>query len=205
MGFSGQEIVAILVALFGGGGVGAFLKHWMASRQENLGLAFSELKNVVVQFRKDAVAARDEAIVARAEHRECMELHAQTQREIGALQGAMGRLNAMNQVAVVLSDTDGKIVSWNEGALLIFQYSESEALGRDVDIVIPKRFQADHHVAFKEKVKAIQAGIKGNDKVIETRQSFAVRKDGSEFPATIHLSHYTVKGHTLLSAEIRQR
>ena len=46
--------------------------------------------------------------------------------------------------AVVVTDGKGDIVLWNAAATRIFGFSEAEALGRSLDIIIPER-QRDRH------------------------------------------------------------
>jgi PAS domain S-box-containing protein len=48
-----------------------------------------------------------------------------------------GRLVAGMSDAIVYADADGVIRLWNRGATRIFGYSESEALSRSLDIIIP--------------------------------------------------------------------
>ncbi|MFH1557813.1 MAG: PAS domain S-box protein [Pseudomonadota bacterium] len=49
-----------------------------------------------------------------------------------------------NADAVVASDREGLIVLWNPGAERIFGFSEQEALGQSLDIIIPEPFRARH-------------------------------------------------------------
>ncbi|GAB4067918.1 PAS domain S-box protein [Ancylobacter sonchi] len=54
--------------------------------------------------------------------------------------------------AVVASDRDGRIVVWNAGAARIFGFSEAEALGQSLDIIIPEPFRARHWEGYAETV-----------------------------------------------------
>ena len=45
---------------------------------------------------------------------------------------------------VVVADAEGKIVFWNPGAERIFGFSESEAAGQTLDLIVPER-QRDRH------------------------------------------------------------
>ncbi|MCB4767782.1 PAS domain S-box protein [Ancylobacter sp. Lp-2] len=54
--------------------------------------------------------------------------------------------------AVVASDRDGRIVMWNAGAARIFGFSEAEALGQSLDIIIPEPFRARHWEGYVETV-----------------------------------------------------
>lgn len=46
--------------------------------------------------------------------------------------------------AVVVCDKDGLITLWNPGAERLFGYSEAEALGASLDIIIPERMRKRH-------------------------------------------------------------
>ena len=46
--------------------------------------------------------------------------------------------------AVIASDAQGAIVLWNPGAERMFGYSEAEALGQSLDIIIPERLRGRH-------------------------------------------------------------
>jgi PAS domain S-box-containing protein len=46
--------------------------------------------------------------------------------------------------AILLSDREGHIRLWNRGCELVFGYSDTEALGQSLDIVIPEKLRARH-------------------------------------------------------------
>jgi PAS domain S-box-containing protein len=46
--------------------------------------------------------------------------------------------------AVIASDPKGAITLWNPGAERMFGYSEAEALGQSLDIIIPERLRGRH-------------------------------------------------------------
>lgn len=46
--------------------------------------------------------------------------------------------------AVVISDADGRIVTWNPAAERIFGFSEAEALGESLDLITPERHRRRH-------------------------------------------------------------
>ena len=45
---------------------------------------------------------------------------------------------------VVVADIEGAIIFWNPGAERIFGYSENEALGKSLDIIVPERLRQRH-------------------------------------------------------------
>jgi len=46
--------------------------------------------------------------------------------------------------AIIAAGTDGAIVLWNPAAERMFGYTESEALGQSLDLIIPERLRHRH-------------------------------------------------------------
>ncbi|VVB97625.1 Methyl sulfide methyltransferase-associated sensor [uncultured archaeon] len=92
--------------------------------------------------------------------------------------------------AVILSDSIGKIISWNRGAQKIFQYSEEEVLGKPLTILIPERFRIPHENGLKWMISTGESHIIG-----KTVKLYGLRKDRSEFPIDLTLSKWR-KGKT---------
>ena len=46
--------------------------------------------------------------------------------------------------AVIYADRDGNVRFWNAGAERIFGFTQSEAIGRSLDIIIPERLRKRH-------------------------------------------------------------
>lgn len=58
--------------------------------------------------------------------------------------------------AIVVCDTAGIITLWNPAATHMFGYSEAEALGQSLDIIIPERMRARHWEGY---VKTMETGV----------------------------------------------
>lgn len=52
--------------------------------------------------------------------------------------------------AIVVSDPDGIIRLWNGGAARMFGYSADEALGRNLDLIIPEKLRARHNKGYEQ-------------------------------------------------------
>ena len=52
--------------------------------------------------------------------------------------------------AIVVSDPDGIIRLWNGGATRMFGYSAEEALGRDLDLIIPEKLRERHSKGYQQ-------------------------------------------------------
>lgn len=54
--------------------------------------------------------------------------------------------------AVVVADTKGTIVQWNAAATRIFGFTEDEAMGRPLDLIVPERQRARHNEGYAKTV-----------------------------------------------------
>lgn len=97
-------------------------------------------------------------------------MHEQTVHPDAALYEAVVR---QSLEAIVLADRDGVIRIWNRGAEALFGYTEAEAVGRSLDVIIPERFRAAHWAAYG---KAIESGRVRHEGQIRTTR--ATHKDG---------------------------
>lgn len=52
--------------------------------------------------------------------------------------------------AIVFADREGVIRIWSPGAVALFGFAESEAIGSSLDIIIPERFRAAHWRGFQQ-------------------------------------------------------
>ncbi|TWG87059.1 PAS domain S-box-containing protein [Cupriavidus gilardii J11] len=75
--------------------------------------------------------------------------------------------------AIVVADGKGSITLWNTAAERMFGYSESEAIGRSLDLIIPERLRARHWQGF-DKTMATGTTRYGH----ELLKVPAVNKDG---------------------------
>ena len=86
---------------------------------------------------------------------------------------------------ILLTNRKGLIILANPAAERIFGYTASELVGRSVDFLLPDRSQG-HHPQLREKFHHQPT----NRRMGTGRDLFAKRKDGSEFPVEVSLSHY---------------
>ena len=55
--------------------------------------------------------------------------------------------------AVVVADAHEKIVLWNAAATRIFGYSEEEALGNTLDLIVPERQRQRHNEGYSKSME----------------------------------------------------
>lgn len=70
-----------------------------------------------------------------------------TNAEIGAV--AL-RLVSDAADAILVADPEGRITVWNRGAERIFGFSEAEAIGQSLDLVIPERLRDRHWTGYRQ-------------------------------------------------------
>jgi len=77
--------------------------------------------------------------------------------------------------AVIYADGEGVIRFWNAGAGSIFGFSDGEAVGQRLDIIIPENLRARHWTGFNETMRTGQSRYGAGDILAVP----AMRKDGT--------------------------
>jgi PAS domain S-box-containing protein len=75
--------------------------------------------------------------------------------------------------AVIIADTDGRIVFWNEAATRLFGFAAVEAIGRSLDLIIPERFRDRHWSGYREVM--VSGRTRYGDRLLEVP---ALHRDG---------------------------
>lgn len=86
---------------------------------------------------------------------------------------------------IILTDSSGTIVLVNPAAGRMFDYQAGELNGQPIEILIPGQFRG-RHLAHRDKFyQEPQNRVMGHG-----RDLYAKKKDGTEFPVEVSLSHY---------------
>jgi PAS domain S-box-containing protein len=87
--------------------------------------------------------------------------------------------------AIIAAGRDGVITFWNAGAERIFGFTEADAVGQSLDLIIPQRFRARHWAGWQRVMGSGQSRYSAGDVLAVP----AVRQDGATVSVefTIHL------------------
>lgn len=122
-------------------------------------------------------------------------------RDVSRLRAAERKFEQLLEFApdsIVGADGSGRIILVNRQTERLFGYQREELLGKEIEILVPARYRDRHRGLradfFEEPTtRPMGAGI----------ELFAVRKDGSEFPAEISLAGIESEQGSIAIAAIR--
>jgi PAS domain S-box-containing protein len=100
--------------------------------------------------------------------------------------------------AIVGVGRAGKIVLVNSQAEDLFGYERARLIGETIETIVPERYRAlhiDHRDAYFEKPRTRPMGL--------GVELWAVRRDGTEFPVEVSLSHLELDSETIAIAAVR--
>lgn len=100
--------------------------------------------------------------------------------------------------AVVVVDEAGRITRVNDQVKSIFGYTSRELVGKRIEVLIPARFRGRHKEHRNRYMSAQRLREMGVDLDL-----YALRKDGSEFPADIMLSPVNTDQGRVVIATVR--
>lgn len=92
---------------------------------------------------------------------------------------------------IILSGNNGKIVLVNPAAEKMFGYKASELVDHTIEVLIPESVRERHGALRKDFYQQPQNRVMGHG-----RDLYARKKDGTDFPVEVSLSHYN-KGEEL--------
>lgn len=102
--------------------------------------------------------------------------------------------------AIIAADERQRIVVFNEGAEKIFGYTEAEAIGAPLDILIPARLRGVHRAHVDGFARGKESGRRMGGRGLDI---FGLRKNGEEFPAEAAIAKIEVGGQRLLTVVLR--
>jgi PAS domain S-box-containing protein len=96
---------------------------------------------------------------------------------------------------IILANSKGDIVLINPAAEQMFAYESSELENKPIEILIPNRFVSHHADLRNAYYKTPSNKVMGKG-----RELFGKRKDGTEIPVEVSLSHYNYNGELFVIA-----
>jgi PAS domain S-box-containing protein len=100
--------------------------------------------------------------------------------------------------ALVTINEDHMIVGFNQGAERMFGYTRQEALGQDVQLIIPPPHKELHRSYLQRYLATREAHVLGRQRRLTAR-----RRDGQEFPLSISFSVVEIHGSLYFTAIMR--
>ncbi len=100
--------------------------------------------------------------------------------------------------ATVVIDMRGIIMSFNKAAIRQFGYTEAEAIGQNIKILMPEPYQAQHDGYIDRYLNTGERRIIGIDRIVVGR-----RKDGSTFPMKLAVGEMKTGGQVFFTGFIR--
>jgi PAS domain S-box-containing protein len=98
-------------------------------------------------------------------------------------------------IGIVITDKRGVIINFNKYIENQFGYTKAEVLGKMVEILLPQSIHKKHE-AYREKFyQHPQNRVMGAG-----RDLYARKKDGTEFPVEVSLSHYSLNNEEFVIA-----
>ena len=108
-----------------------------------------------------------------------------------------GIINSAADAIVTISE-DHLIIGYNDGAEKMLGYTRKEALGQDLNIIIPAPYKAEHRDYVRRYVATREARVIGKHVRLT-----AQRRDGSEFPMSISFSVAEIRDNLYFTGIIR--
>ena len=130
------------------------------------------------------------------------ETEKERQRQAEILQISEARISGIVSIAadaIISVDSHRRITLFNAWAEKIFGYTSSEVLGQRLEILLPERFRGNHAA----HVEAFGAGPVEARRMGDRQEIFALRKDGSEFPADATISKLSLNGEAIYTVVLR--
>ena len=99
--------------------------------------------------------------------------------------------------AIIVINEKGMILEFNHAAEKMFGYPAGDLIGKNVKLLMPAPHRSRHDSYIRRYVETGKQGIVGR-----SRETTALKKDGTEFPIRISVGNANIKGSTRFAAFI---
>lgn len=98
-------------------------------------------------------------------------------------------------IGIVITNNKGVIINFNKYIEVQFGYTKAEVLGKTVEVLLPKSIHSKHENYREKFYQNPQNRVMGAG-----RDLYARKKDGTEFPVEVSLSHYSLNNEEFVIA-----
>lgn len=117
------------------------------------------------------------------------------------LRESEARVNAIVEMAVegiIVINEQGLIDRFNPAAARMFGYTEAEALGKNVSMLMPSPYREEHDGYLQRYLKTGEKRMIGS-----SREVIGLRQDGTTFPMELAVSETRIGNHLMFTGVIR--
>ena len=100
--------------------------------------------------------------------------------------------------AIIIENSEGRIIQVNTQAEKIFGYQRDELIGRSVDILIPERFKKRHKEHLERYISKPHIRFMGSE-----LELYGLKKDGAEFSVDIALGYLETENGIIVLSIVR--
>src|SRR5262245_15865211 len=106
--------------------------------------------------------------------------------------------------AVIYADVSGTIRRWNRAAAALFGYDAVEALGENLDLIIPEHLRASHRRAFEAAMKSGVMRLQGRP-IVTRAQHQTGRKLYIEMSFALVKEGLAIRGAVAVARDVTER
>jgi len=109
-----------------------------------------------------------------------------------------GQLIAKTGEGVIVSSSDGTILEWNESASRIFGWSRDQALGENIDMLIPDNQKDDHWTGYDRVLETGETKYTGGEVLAVS----ALKADGTRIGIDFSITPLVEDGEVVAIAAV---
>jgi PAS domain S-box-containing protein len=120
------------------------------------------------------------------------------QAELAGREAHLTSILATVPEAMIVIDEQGVIASFSAGASALFGYPPDEVMGRNVKVLMPEPYRAEHDGYISNYLRTGEARIIGYGRLVQ-----AVAKDGRIFPVELSVGEARANGRRIFTGFVR--